>query len=170
MPVTPFHFGVGLLCKGGAPARVSLGAFILSQVLIDLESGYFLFVAREWPVHRWAHTFALSALIGLGAGVIACLGARVVTQGASDAAWSSEVGLWPAMTGGLLGGLTHPLLDGLMHADIRPFLPLSEENPLLGLIGLAELHLFCVGAGLTGLVLLGARRLGREAGDRGTDG
>ena len=56
MPVTPFHFGVGLLGKGVAPRAVSLCAFVASQIAIDCESAYFLFVARAEPVHRVLHT------------------------------------------------------------------------------------------------------------------
>jgi hypothetical protein len=64
MPVTPFHFGVGLLGKGVAPRAVSLCAFVASQVVIGCESAYFLFVAREEPVHRALHTFALATPLG----------------------------------------------------------------------------------------------------------
>ncbi len=69
----------------------------------------------------------------------------------------SEAGLLPALAGGALGGLTHPLLDGVMHADIRPFMPFAAENPLLGLIGRTQLHLLCVLAAFVGLILLVVR-------------
>ncbi len=47
-----------------------------------------------------------------------------------------------------VGGLSHPLLDGLMHADVRPFMPWSDSNPFLGLVGLARAppRLCCRGA------------------------
>ncbi len=145
MPVTPFHFGVGLLAKGAAPERVSLGAFVAAQVVIDCESAYFL-LRDEWPVHRVLHTFALAAPVGAAAGLALAALLRARWRGV-ESAWG------PALLGGLLGGLTHPLLDGLMHADIRPLRPFSDANPLLGLIGLPALHLACVLAGLLGAVL-----------------
>ena len=37
-------------------------------------------------------------------------------------------------------GSTHPFLDGIMHADIRPLMPFAPGNPFLGLIGLGALH------------------------------
>jgi membrane-bound metal-dependent hydrolase YbcI (DUF457 family) len=64
---------------------------------------------------------------------------------------------WSALgvlSGGLAGGLSHPLLDGIMHADLRPFMPWSDVNPFLGLIGLAQLHLACVAAAIAGAVCL----------------
>ncbi len=157
MPFTPFHFGVGLLGKGVAPARLSLTAFILSQVLIDIETAYFLFVAHESPLHRWAHTFLASAAIGLGVGVITWWAAALVRRCGLRLHMGSEAGLLPALAGGALGGITHPLLDGVMHADIRPFMPFAAENPLLGLIGLTQLHLLCVLAAFAGLILLVVR-------------
>jgi membrane-bound metal-dependent hydrolase YbcI (DUF457 family) len=53
------------------------------------------------------------------------------------------------LLGGLAGGLSHPFLDGIMHPDVRPFMPWSDNNPFLGLIGAAQLH-------LTAAALLGA--------------
>jgi hypothetical protein len=41
-----------------------------------------------------------------------------------------------------------------MHRDIEPFQPWTAENPLRGLIGLEELHLGCLVAGLVGAALV----------------
>jgi hypothetical protein len=98
MPVTPFHFGIGALAKGAAPARVSLTAFVASQVV---------------------------------------------------------------------GGLTHPLLDGIMHSDIAPLRPFVDHNPLLGIMGLGALHLVCVVAGLVGITLMALRRTDGHGHDDG---
>lgn len=42
MPVTTFHFGPGALLKALVPRWISLTAFVISQVVVDLESGYHL--------------------------------------------------------------------------------------------------------------------------------
>ena len=39
-----------------------------------------------------------------------------------------------------------------MHPDVRPFMPWSDYNPFLGLVGVAQLHLLCVAAALFGAV------------------
>lgn len=156
MPVTPFHLGFGLLCKGAAPARVSFLAFAMSQVAIDLETAFFLLTDR-WPVHRELHTLALAPLAGLAVGVVLWSVGRVVPQLGSR--WPAEFELIPALIGGAAGGLTHPLLDGIMHRDIRPFDPFTAENPLLLVIGVVPLHIICVIAAVLG-ALLWARRTG----------
>jgi membrane-bound metal-dependent hydrolase YbcI (DUF457 family) len=58
------------------------------------------------------------------------------------------------LSGGLAGGLSHPLLDGIMHPDVRPFMPWSDCNPFLGLLGLVQLHLACIAAVIVGAVCL----------------
>jgi len=168
VPVTPFHFGIGALAKGAFPARVSFLTFVASQIVIDCETGYYLFVAREWPLHRWAHTFLLGSLIGVAVGSLT----SGVAQAALAAKWSlpfsSDWGFAQCVWGGLLGGLTHPLLDGLMHTDIEPLRPFARGNPFLGLIGLDLLHLLCVACGVVGLGLGMARALASQRASDGT--
>lgn len=151
MPVTPFHFGPGLLVKAAAPRAVSLTAFVGANVVVDVESVANLLAGR-YPVHAALHTVAAASAAGLLVGLAVAAVGRV--SGRASAEWARG----PALLGGLLGGASHPLLDGAMHPDIRPFLPFTEANPLLGLVGLDVLHLACVGAGAAGLVWLGARQ------------
>jgi len=49
-----------------------------------------------------------------------------------------------------------------MHADIRPFAPISDTNPLLGIVSLRALHLFCVIAGAAGVVVVLIRKTARD--------
>jgi hypothetical protein len=151
--VTPFHFGVGLLGKGLMPARVSVLAFVVSQVVIDCETAYFLFVAQEWPVHRWAHTFLVGTPIGCVAGLSVWAAAVVLRGRGLPVPDTAEWQLFPSFAGGALGGLTHPLLDGIMHADIQPLRPFLDGNPFLDWVGLAYLHLACLVAGAVGAML-----------------
>ena len=161
MPFTPFHFGPGLLVKGLAPDRFSWTAFAATQVVIDCETLYYM-VHREYPIHRDLHTFVGATVAGLGtAGML--LGIRQLVPGlvrrAEDSVASirSEISTAGILAGGIIGGVSHPLLDGLMHPDIRPFAPWTDANPLLGVVGLGALHLGCVVAGMIGLMLLWVR-------------
>jgi membrane-bound metal-dependent hydrolase YbcI (DUF457 family) len=153
MPVTPFHFGPGLLVKAVAPRHVSLTAFVGANVVVDLESGYFL-LTGGWPVHRTLHTFVAATLVGL------CVGFLVhrVRGHVASRENASNPQLYSALLGGGLGGWSHALLDGMMHTDMRPLRPFTDTNPLLLAIGIGALHLFCVGAGAVGLLWLSFRR------------
>ena len=156
MPVTPFHFGPGLLLKAAAPRWVSLTAFAAANVAIDVESLVHLATGQH-PVHATLHTFAASLAMGVAAGgIVGGIGRRRrVSHG--------EFAARPALVGGLLGGVSHPLLDGVMHSDIRPFLPWSAENPLYRLVELGTLHGACVASAALGVAVLAWRASARAA-------
>jgi hypothetical protein len=155
MPATPFHLGPGLLVKAAVPRRFSMAAYTLSQVVIDLESGYYL-VRGEYPVHRQAHTFLLGGLIGLLCGLIVSrVGERWARpRDVVPEALAAEYRLPVAVASGIFGGIFHSVLDGIMHPDIRPFRPFTDANPLFGLVSVRILYLFCIITGLIGAALL----------------
>jgi membrane-bound metal-dependent hydrolase YbcI (DUF457 family) len=61
---------------------------------------------------------------------------------------------WAAAAAGAFAGtFSHILLDAVMHADMIPWVPLSESNELLGLISIDSLHIICLLLGIVGAVL-----------------
>lgn len=168
MPYTPFHLGPGLLLKAAAPRQFSFVAFAATQVAIDLESWYYL-TRGVVPVHRLLHTFVFASLLGVAVGALVWLLAHGVRRllgtraahlsiGTPLAAFGGEVRLTGVTLGGLLGGLSHALLDSLMHRDIQPLRPLASGNPFEGLVSWDRLHLGCVAAGVLGLLWLAVNR------------
>lgn len=161
MPFTPFHLGPGLLVKGFFEDRFSWTAFAAAQVVIDCETLYHI-LRHEYPLHRELHTFVGATAAGLAAAVM-LLGLRRLAPGpvrrleARAPALASETSTLGIIAGGLVGGASHPLLDGLMHADVRPFAPWTDANPLLGSVGPAALHLGCMSAAVIGALLIWAR-------------
>jgi len=164
VPFTLFHFGPGLLLKSAAPRQLSILSYAAANVVIDLESLYHL-LHHDWPVHRWAHTFVAASLIGTAVGLVLSIALRrAAAQDTPRApAFSGELNQIALIVGGFLGGVTHPLLDGLMHPDIRPFQPFTDANPLLGAVSLPLLLRLCVGTGLLGVTILLFRRSSRKA-------
>jgi len=167
LPVTPLHFGPGLLVKALAPGRFSFTAYAATQVVIDVESGYWIWQG-EWPLHRAMHTFVVGSLAGAAVGLAVAAAAPLWRRGRRGAGerrrarphpplgswWAAETATVPALVGGVVGGSMHALLDGIMHPDIRPFRPFTGANPLYELIGFWALQLVCVVTGALGLVLL----------------
>lgn len=171
MPITPFHGGIGLACKGPLARRFSFTIFTATQVAIDLESAFFLF-SGQYPVHRFFHTFVGASLVCLAVALLARRPCEALLRAAAHAlgdarpAWldlnpsiARSTALWSALAG-MLG---HVIPDAIMHADARPFAPLSDANPLLGLISLANLHvgLLVLGAAGFGWMLFAARENAR---------
>src|ERR1700693_4672173 len=155
MPATPFHLGPGLLVKAVAPRKFSMAAYSLSQVVIDIEAGYYM-LHHATPVHREAHTFAVGGLIGLLCGLIVSrVGAWVARpRDVVPEALAAEYRLPVAVLSGIFGGVFHSVLDGIMHSDIRPFRPFTQAHPLYGLVSVQILYLFCIVTGVIGAALL----------------
>lgn len=162
MPFTPYHFGPGLFLKGLGARWYSWTAFVAAQIVIDCETLYYL-IRNEYPLHRRLHTFVGATIVGL-ATAAALIGIKWLAEHAVPQSVSlfrshlpsirSEATATGLLVGGFVGGASHPLLDGLMHSDIKPFLPWSNSNPLLGIIGVETLHIACEIAGLAGLGLV----------------
>jgi hypothetical protein len=157
MPVTPFHFGAGALAKAMAPRLVSFSAFVCAQVVIDCETAYFMLWRHEWPFHRLAHTLLGGSIVGATVGA-ALYGMGLLWRRSvpADVA-AGELARVPALTGGIVGGLSHSILDAIMHDDVRPFAPFSSANPLLDIVTLPALHAGLVMAAVIGIVVLSIR-------------
>lgn len=102
---------------------------------------------------RW---FSFSAFVGVAVSRFARRFARRRSTASPDVAAEGRLG--PALAGGLIGGLSHSVLDGIMHPDIRPFRPFTAANPLFELLSLSNLHLACVAMGFLGLIVLALRQ------------
>ena len=171
MPFTPFHFGPGLLAKSLVPRHFSWLAFVASQVLIDCETLFYL-VQRAWPIHRFFHTLLGGAIAGVVTGLLMMAlkrrggrqaAALIAVADRARPSLRSEASTAAILIGALVGGLSHSLLDGIMHTDVRPFAPWTDRNPLLRSVSLAALHLGCVLLGLAGAIVM-AVRVRRERG------
>ena len=153
MPFTPFHFGPGLLFKSISPARFSFTAFVATQVVIDFETLYFL-VRQEWPVHRFLHSVPGSLLAGLVTWVLVrAAGALLLRTLASPAALIEDLKPVSVAIGCGIGGVSHAVLDNVMHDDSRLLYPI-ETPGLQGLVGLEALHIACVASGVVAMMLL----------------
>jgi membrane-bound metal-dependent hydrolase YbcI (DUF457 family) len=157
MPITPFHFGPGAALHAIAPRQISFLAFCAVNVVIDVESLYNM-VSGHARIHGFVHSVVGATLM------------IAITCALFRPAWSvmrrvlrpGVVQLPPptmraVVFGALLGGYTHVVLDGVMHADMQPFAPFSTANPLLAIIPLGALHLGCAALGVLGLLILFAR-------------
>jgi len=172
MPVTFFHAGIGLLCKGIARERFSFTLFCLGQAAIDLEPGYYLLKGQP-PFHRFFHTLLGATIVVAVATValrpVAQAFLRWVQRGwpGGGPRWMdlAPVISWPvALATGALSILGHVVPDAMMHREARPFAPLAQINPFSGCASVGMLHLGLVAAGVVGLVLMLLRsRLARAA-------
>lgn len=158
MPFTPFHFGMGAALHATSPRRISFLAFCAANVVTDFEPLYYM-LTQEPPYHRFLHTF-VGATFGWIATLVLFL--MLIRLGALIGfpnwfGWR-DLTLPPIAVGAALGTYSHQILDGMMHADMTPFAPFSDANPLLGIIPLGVLHWACVVAAILGITVVVWRR------------
>jgi membrane-bound metal-dependent hydrolase YbcI (DUF457 family) len=159
MPFTPFHFGPGAALHALAPKKLSFLAFSMANVIIDIEPLYYM-LTRQFRLHQFFHTYIGATLI-VGATIALFIAARWFARRfwLPDIFRWRELALMPVVVGAVAGSYTHVLFDSIMHADITPFAPFSNANPLLLAVELDTLHLACFGAGVLGGLVLGMRTL-----------
>jgi membrane-bound metal-dependent hydrolase YbcI (DUF457 family) len=159
MPITPFHFGPGAAIHALAPKRVSFLAFCAANVLIDIEPLYYMLTGQE-RLHRFFHTYAGATLVALGTVVLfaGCRWFAIRLRLPDPLKWQS-LSLGAVALGAAAGTYSHIVLDSVMHRDITPLAPWSNENLLFRFVSLPALHWLCLGCGVIGLAVLGTRRL-----------
>lgn len=159
MPFTPFHFGPGLLAKACAPRRFWLTSFILANILIDLEVLYYLYHG-QLPLHRHLHTYLGGVAMGVAAALIMFAVIVGVSRLYDHSRRLKELKGAPlrrlflqSLIAGLLGGISHILLDSCMHYEMHPFWPFVSGNALAGCVGVGTLHIVLAATGFFGLVI-----------------
>ena len=134
MPFTLFHLGPGIALKSLMGERMSLAMFAGAQIVMDIEPGMGM-ISGAATLHGYSHTLPGALVIAL-----VCLPFKRLAE------WGFGVAIsWrSALAGGLLGSLSHVLLDALVHSDIRPLWPFSETNPLQGMMDWEHTEMLCL--------------------------
>ena len=147
MPFTPFHLGVGAICKAGLGDRFSFMVFGGAQVLMDIEPGVKLLTGSV-PLHGPTHT----AIGAFGIAVLATVTGKPLSEFTLRLCRVADYPIsWSASAiAAFLGTFSHIVLDAVMHADMVPWYPFWERNNLLDLMGMESLHLLCLGLGILG--------------------
>ena len=128
MPITPFHVGPGVLLKLVGGSHLSLTMFALTQITMDLEVVMRLMLGA-YPLHGFTNTIVGATVVLVVTVVLGkpfcewvlCWWNRNLSPAQSRWLQVSENISWPAAClGGILGVLSHFILDAIMHADARP--------------------------------------------------
>jgi len=158
MPFTPLHMGPGVAIKAFAGRHFSLVAFGAAQVAIDIEPLVRMLRGDE-VLHGPTHTYVGALLIALALFPLVRVLYPALSRGwavhgeqlAVLLPMPKQAPALPVLAGLLVGTLSHVVLDNVMHADMHPFWPESDDRFLYGWVDIDTLHLFCVLAGVVGL-------------------
>ncbi len=152
MPFTPFHIAAGASVKAIAPRHFSWSVFTLTNILIDCEPLYYHFTEGMLS-HKFFHSIIGASIV---AAVCATLGKPLCEYGLKlwnnslapeDKRWLGsgiKISHLSAWTGAVIGAYSHLILDSIMHLDIKPLAPFTDENQLLEIMEIFELYILCL--------------------------
>lgn len=151
MPFTPIHMGPGMLVKSALQERFSLMMFGWSQIAIDIQP-LAVMLTGQGHLHGFTHTYLGAVLVAVGAAIT---GKHLAEFGLKlfDLPDHLPISWRVAFLSAFIGTFSHVLLDSVMHADLQPFAPWRLDNPFLEYISVSNLHWFCLGAGILGLIV-----------------
>ncbi len=143
--------GPGLLIKALLHGCFSLMVFGWTQIIMDIQPLVVL-ITGEGRLHGFSHTAIGAILLG---GFSALTGKYAAEFGLRFIGKSHELPIsWAVATvSAIIGSFSHVLLDSIMHADVEPFIPMSQANIFYGLISIEMLHNFCLYSGAFGASL-----------------
>jgi len=117
LPFTPYHFGLVFR------KWVDLPVFVLANVVIDVEVLIIIFFGLGQPVHRYAHTLLGGLVLGVVWAVAAYPMRGLFKKAMAFLRLKYETCLLKMIISGVLGVWLHVLIDGIYHADVKPFWP-----------------------------------------------
>jgi membrane-bound metal-dependent hydrolase YbcI (DUF457 family) len=126
---------------------------VAANCITDVESIYNV-LKGNFPVHRFLHTF-VGAAVSAAMTIALFLFMRRLARSMPLPDWFEWQQLKPppVIVGALLGSYSHVVLDGIMHADLRPLAPWSDANPFLHAVSLSALHWGCIIAAIAGVLI-----------------
>lgn len=127
MPITPYHFGPAGLFGYVFRKWIDLPAFVLANVIVDIEVLLVNFMSLGWPIHRLSHTFIIGAAVGAVWGLVAYLGLPFLSWFMKKVRIPYQTNAFKMIISGILGVWLHVLLDGIYHYDVRPFWPIRKN-------------------------------------------
>lgn len=163
MPFTPFHLGLGGAAGGYTSSWFSFRAFCFANVIIDVE-GLYRIALQLLPIHDWVHTFIVAAFLPLllwfPIGKPFCLfvshwwNKLAVGTFLEKVHIPNTIALVPAIIALVFGGISHVLLDSIMHYDMAPLRPFSDANPFFMMLSVQSLHWLLTAGGIIGICLM----------------
>ncbi|MCK4927047.1 MAG: metal-dependent hydrolase [Candidatus Aenigmarchaeota archaeon] len=162
MPFTPFHLGPALFLGLMFFRYLNFPAFLIANVIVDVEPFVVLIFGLDYPLHGFFHSFLGGSLIAL---VLYLVMVRMYpyVRSVMDIFYvGQEMSRKKIMLSCFSGVYLHIILDSFIYADIMPFFPF-DANPFLSLgIGSSLVYSFCVLGFVLGIVLFGVRVFKKE--------
>ncbi len=151
MPFTPFHMGLGILTKALLQGSFSLMVFGWAQIVMDIQP-LIVIITGEGHLHGFSHTYVGATLLA----IVAALTGKYLSEiglvifGISKKDDLIRIAWWVVFLSAFIGTFSHVLLDSIMHSDVEPFYPLTQQNDFWRLLSVEQIHKLCMYSGFIG--------------------
>jgi hypothetical protein len=142
MPFTPYHFGPHSCLALPLGKYLDVPAFVLANVIVDLEPLLVMSFRLDYPHHGYLHTFLIGSIAGLAWGLFAYGLKDIIKLFMQYIRIPYQPTLFKTLTSAVLGIWLHVAFDGMIYTDIKSFFPILA-NPLHGLMTSASLYQLC---------------------------
>jgi len=144
--------GPGMAVKAIAQDKFSLIIFGWAQILVDLQP-LVVVLTHAGQIHGVTHTFVGGAVLG----AVAAASGKPMGEALLNLFRKKEkprirISWKIACWSGLVGGLSHVLLDGLIYPDMSPFWPFVQGTRM-DIFTSRGMTAFCIFSGLAGLLV-----------------
>lgn len=143
MPFTPFHFGPNLWIGILLLKFINIGAFLLSNIIIDLEPLIVLLFNLEYPLHGYIHSYFIMTLIAIPSTILYHRFLFLFNKFLKPFKFAQESSKKTIYSSFLLGFYFHIFLDSILYKDIIPFWPFTFK-PFFAISSSATIYIFCM--------------------------
>lgn len=159
MPFTPYHLGPGLLFGLVLFRYLDFPAFLIANVVVDVEPFLVLVFGLQYPLHGFFHSLIGASLVALVLAAALPKMSNYYDLLLSRLRLSQRLSKGRTFLASLLGVYSHVLMDSLLYTDIRPFFPFDVNPFLRGQFMAGAVYDFCVASFLLGAALYASRRI-----------
>jgi len=151
MPFTPYHFGPALLLSVLLFPFLDVTTVMIASVILDLEPITILILGLPLPLHGFFHTYLGATIVALALSAMIWPFRSYLNQITSFFGLHQKSNSRNIILASLVGVYFHIFLDSFLYVEMIPFYPLLG-NPFLGVVSSGSVYMFCVIAGLFGIV------------------
>jgi len=142
MPFTPYHFGPALLIGVIFFPFISVGAIMVSSVIVDLEPFTIIIYRTGMPLHGFFHTYLGASLAALATAGVWWVLRNPLNEFLSLFRVQQDASFKKILFTCVLGTCSHVFLDSFLYAEMNPFFPILG-NPFLGMLSGSLIYDFC---------------------------
>jgi len=119
-----------------------------SQILFDIQPLVVL-LSGKGELHGFSHTYIGATIIAIGSALtgkyLGEIGLRILRMEKYN-----PIGWGVAFLSAFIGTYSHVFIDSIMHSDMKPLAPFSQQSIFLGIVGVDILHILCVVSAVIG--------------------